>query len=501
MQPPGSQRPRVLSTPVVVILTAVACLATLTAITAVAWWLIRPTLAKPKTVAVKQAPPRGPVQKPAPAPNPKPPSPPPPSRLSPADQDPTGSLVRAPDLPALLVSLPRFTAEWPQLLGPTRDAVYAGPALAEDWPPEGPAVVWSADVGEGYSSPVVAEGLLVICHRLGNDLLVDCLHPKTGQRLWRFTHPMDFSDNAHYDSGPRPTPAIKDGRVFVYNTDGYLVCLDLRQGEKIWSRHPKSEFQSSATWHGCVGSPLLTEKAVILPVGGQAAAVAFAQTSGEILWQGPPEKVSASSPVPAILDGEPRVLLATRSYLECLDPANGRLIWRMPTRGKNTANVYAASPIISGDHILLCAWYGLGAQWIHVQKAGAEPVWSRNDALSTHFANPVLFEGHAYGFHGHAVEMGGPNLRCIELASGNVAWEQPKFGAGTLVRAGENLLILAERGELLLAKASPKEFKVKARAQITSRTTRSYPALADGYLFVKGPRKLICLDLRSKKEI
>src|SRR5262245_11474847 len=85
---------------------------------------------------------------------------------------------------ALLTLWPSRASDWPQFLGPTRDAVYAGPALAEVWPPEGPPVVWKTTVGEGYSSPVVGENRLVICHRLGDELVVDCLDPKTGKKNW-----------------------------------------------------------------------------------------------------------------------------------------------------------------------------------------------------------------------------------------------------------------------------------------------------------------------------
>ncbi|MCI0534796.1 MAG: hypothetical protein L0Z50_06185 [Verrucomicrobiales bacterium] len=78
-------------------------------------------------------------------------------------------------------------------------------------------------------------------------------------------------------------------------------------------------------------------------------------------------------------------------------------------------------------------------------------------------------------------------------------WEQPQIGSGTIIRAGDNLLILSETGELQLAKASSKEFKVKSRAQVLGRTTRSYPAIADGFAYVKGPKKLVCVDLRAKE--
>lgn len=145
-------------------------------------------------------------------------------------------------------------SDWP--LGPTQDAVYAGPALLETWPKEGPRVAWSAEVGEGYSSPVVASNRLIVTHRLNDDLIVDCLEAMTGAKQWRFTHAMKFKDGAYMDNGPRPTPTIQGGRVFVHNSDGYLVCLNLADGSKVWSRQAKSEFKSNATWHGACASPL-----------------------------------------------------------------------------------------------------------------------------------------------------------------------------------------------------------------------------------------------------
>ena len=398
-----------------------------------------------------------------------------------------------------LLSLAASASDWPQLLGPTRDAVYAGPALAETWPLAGPPIVWKADVGEGYSCPIVGEGQLIVCHRLGEELVVDCRDPKTGGARWTFKHAMKFQDGAFFDNGPRPTPAIKDGKVYVHNTDGYLVALDLKDGKKVWSRHPKNEFHSGATWHGCVASPFVNERAVILPVGGTngGGIVAFARDTGETLWQVTDEKASGASPIPATFDGKQQLLVVTRTALHSLDPETGKDFWSLPTRRQSSGNVYAASPVISGDQIFLSGWYKLGAQLFRVKNNQPEKIWDLDEALSTHYAAGIIFEGHIYGFHGHAWERGGPNLRCIELATGKTVWEQPQVGSGTLVRFGDNLLILSDSGELQLAKASLKGFKPAGRVQVVGRTTRSYPAIADGFAYIKGPRQLVCVDLRA----
>ena len=48
-----------------------------------------------------------------------------------------------------------IAADWPQLLGPTRNGVYTGPPLLETWPSGGPRVVWRKPVGQGFAGPVV----------------------------------------------------------------------------------------------------------------------------------------------------------------------------------------------------------------------------------------------------------------------------------------------------------------------------------------------------------
>ncbi len=390
-------------------------------------------------------------------------------------------------------------SDWPCLLGPTRDAVYTGPALATSWPAAGPPVVWKLDVGEGYSSPVVAEGRLILCHRLGDQLHVECLNPATGARHWTFEHEMKFRDGAFFDHGPRPTPAIRDGRVYVHNTDGYLVCLNLQTGAKVWSHHPKSEFSSSGTWHGCVASPLATEKVILLPVGGTNAGgvVAYDLQDGHVVWHVTNEKASGSTPALGKIDGQDQVIVVTREAVHGLDPASGRDLWRWPTRKQSSGNVYAASPVVLGDQIFLSGWYKLGGLLLSVTNHEPRKVWHLDDALSSHYAYPIVRDGYAYGFHGHAWEQGGPTLRCIELATGRMQWEQPKLGSGTIVRAGDQLLILSDTGELQLATATPKEFAIKHRAQIVGRPTRSYPAIADGFAYIKGPRQLVCVDLRA----
>jgi outer membrane protein assembly factor BamB len=372
--------------------------------------------------------------------------------------------------------------------------------LSEDWGKEGPRVVWKKDMGEGYSGPVLADGKVVQCHRIGGELIVQCFDAATGNEVWRFARATKFQDGAYFDSGPRPTPTIRDGKVFLHGTDGFVAALDFKTGHEVWSLHTKERFGLSGNWHGNVCSPLVTDNAVILNVGStnDAGIVAFDRESGRVLWQATRDKPSCASPMIARLGGQPQLLVITRSALRALDPASGKEYWHWRTRKQSSGDVYAASPVVLGDQVLLSGWYKLGMTLLNVSDGAAASVWESDDAISAHYALPIVHGGFVYGYHGHGWERGGPTLRCVDLATGKLKWEQEKAGSGTIIRTGDNLLILAETGELLLGKASPDGFKATAHAQILGRTVRSYPAVADGFVYVKGPRQLVCIDLRKK---
>jgi outer membrane protein assembly factor BamB len=348
---------------------------------------------------------------------------------------------------------------------------------------------------------VLSEGLLILAHRVGDEMLVNCYQMLTGKTNWSSRFPMKFRDGEGRDSGPRPTPAIKGDKVFVCNTDGFLACLDMKNGATIWSRKTKGDFKSDATWHGSVSSPLVIDRAVVVQVGGtnSAGVVAFDGATGNVLWKALNERATASSPVLVTVGGKSQLLVITRTAVHALNPDTGTEYWSFPTRRQTTGNLYAASPVVFGDSLFIAGGYGLGAQLLQFESDRPKKLWHLNDALSTHFANAIQDGEFLYGFHGHPGLPEGRNFRCIEVASGKVIWEQMQTASGTITRAGDNLLILLETGELVLARATPKTLQAKSRAQVVGRPTRSYPAIVDGYAFIKGPKELVCLDLRPRK--
>jgi len=386
--------------------------------------------------------------------------------------------------------------DWPQFLGPSRNGVYAGPALAENWGANGPKVVWRKQVGQGFAGPAVVGNRVILFHRVGNEEVLESLDAATGNSTWRYAYPTRYRDDFGFDEGPRAVPVVADGVIYTFGAEGQLHAVDLAKGTKIWSEDTMKRFGVPKGFFGAAGSPLVEGGRVIANVGGdKAGIVAFEAKTGKLLWTATDDDASYSSGVAATIGGHRLGVFLTRDSLVGLDPASGMVQFQRRWRARLAASVNAASPIIVGDQIFVSAQYGPGAGVLRVNGSQLTDVWTSDDVLSNHYATSVFYNGYLYGFHGR--QEFGPSLRAVEFQTGTVKWSQDQFRAGSVLLAGDKLLITREGGELILAPASPQAFKPIARAQILQGVARPYPALADGLLYVRNENTLLCLDLRK----
>jgi outer membrane protein assembly factor BamB len=395
----------------------------------------------------------------------------------------------------VLASVAAAAADWPQLLGPNRNGVYAGPALNEKWPPAGPRVVWRKTVGQGLSGPVVAQNRLIIFHRLQDQEIVDALDASTGAAQWRFSYPTTYRDDFGFDEGPRAVPVVSDGVVYTFGAEGRLQAIDLATGKALWHRDTMRQFGVPKGFFGAAGSPLVEAGRVIANVGGKdAGVVAFDAKTGKTIWTATADGASYSSGVGAAILGTRYAVFLTREGLVGLDPASGRVRFQTPWRARQAASVNAATPVVVGNAIFISAEYGPGAGVLQFDGTKLVDVWRSNDVLSNHYATSVYHDGRLFGFHGR--QEFGPVFRAVDMQSGKVLWTTGRFGAGTVTAVANRLLIVRETGELTLAAASPAAFQQIATATVLPPTVRAYPALADGLVYLRNDDTLICLDLR-----
>jgi outer membrane protein assembly factor BamB len=385
--------------------------------------------------------------------------------------------------------------DWPQLLGPTRNGVYTGPPIARTLPKSGPPLVWKRDVGAGFAGPAVANGRLILFHRVGAREVVEAMDTTTGRTNWTAEYPTAYRDDFGFDEGPRAIPVIAGGRVFTHGADGMLQALDFASGRRLWAVDTRREFAVAKGYFGAASSPVVDGDRVLLNVGGRnAGIVAFDAATGKTVWTATTDEASYSSPVIADIGGQHTAVFFTRTGLVAIDPAGGAVRYQYRWRARMAASVNAATPLVVKDQIFLSASYGTGATLLQVANGAVKPVWSGDESLSNHYATSVHRDGYVYGFEGR--QEFGQSLRCIELATGKVMWTVDGFGAGTLLVAADLLVVTRESGELVLAPAAPQSFQPTARAQLLPGVVRAYPALSNATLFVRNTNTLAAYSLK-----
>ena len=406
----------------------------------------------------------------------------------------------------LTAVVPLASQDWPQILGPSRNGIYTGPEIVASFPRSGPPKLWSRPVGAGFAGPAVAGDRLILFHRVNNRPstlsngreTVEAMDANSGKTIWTFDYPTSYRDDFGFDEGPRAVPVIANGRVFTYGADGWLHGIDFDTGKMLWSSDTRRVFEAAKGYFGVASSPVVDGNRVLVNVGGKKGGlVAFDAASGTTLWTATSDEASYSAPIIADINGQHTAVFFTRTGLVAIDPSNGRVMYQHRWRARMAASVNAATPIVSGDRIFLSAQYGTGAVLLQVVgNNSVKPVWSGDESMSNHYSTSVLKDGYLYGFDGR--QEFGQTLRCVELATGKVMWNVDGFGAGTLLIAGDTLVITRESGELALATASPKAFRFNARAQLLKGVVRAYPALANGRYYVRNERELAAFDLTRR---
>jgi outer membrane protein assembly factor BamB len=389
-----------------------------------------------------------------------------------------------------------IAGDWPQTLGPNRNGIADKENLANAWSNGKPKTLWQRDVGRGFAGVAIAERTLVLFHRVGDEEVAEALDPQTGERRWREPFPVRYESSISSDDGPRATPLIHDGHVYLFGVTNGLHCLRLNDGAKRWSRELAKELDIPPSYFGAGSTPLVEGDRLLVNVGAKndAGIIAFDLNDGKIAWRATGEGASYSSPLAATIDGVRHAIFVTRLSALSLDPANGRVRWKIPF-GQRGPTVNAATPLLIDGHLFLSASYGIGAVWAKVKPDAADVIWSSDEIMSSQYTTSVYRDGVLYGIDGRQ-DIPPGRLRAFDPKTKKIFWTQDDFGTGNLILAGDKLVIIKTDGELVLARATNQRYDELARAQVLDGTVQALPALSNGLLYMRDERVLKCLDLR-----
>ena len=134
-------------------------------------------------------------------------------------------------LVAVLASLPVGAEEWPKWRGPGGDGISRDAKATPKWPEKGPKVLWRAEAGDGYASPVAAKGRVYQFAQFDDDEVLVAHDARTGAVAWRKALKGGWTRS--YE-GTRATPTIAGDRIYTFGGTGDLVARDLATGELAW---------------------------------------------------------------------------------------------------------------------------------------------------------------------------------------------------------------------------------------------------------------------------
>jgi len=417
-----------------------------------------------------------------------------------------GSHVRLAVLTAAVLCL--AVAAWPedyaQWRGPDRTGISSEKGLLRQWPEGGPKLVWQVtDIGFGFGSPAVAGNRVYLVSNKGlEEEYVQALDASTGKRIWATPlGKVGNPDQRPNNPGARSTPTLDGKMLYALGSDGDLACLEAETGKIVWRKSYRSDLGGVPGRWAYAESPLIDgDRLVCAPGGADATLAALNKATGEVIWKcavpGGDSAAYASITIVTIGGVRQAVAFLDKGVVGVEAPT-GKFLWRFD---KSSGNTNISTPVWRGD--LIYSAGGRGAAAVARVKAeggafAAEAVYESR-TLPNSIGGFVLIGGDLYGTTPQA-------LVCADLATGNVKWQDPCIGAGSVTCADGLLYVHGENGAVALVEASPDGYREKGRFTPPNPPERrgtkawSYPVVANGRLYIRDMESLYCYDVKAPR--
>ena len=394
-----------------------------------------------------------------------------------------------------LISSPE--PDWPQWRGPRRDGISNEKGLLQNWPQEGPKLLWKVNgLGKGWSSPIIVGNRLYITGDIGQDLVIFAFD-RNGKPVWQ-------TKNGKYWKNPYPgaraSCVFSEGRLYHLNAHGRLACLDTASGNEIWKTNILERFDArNITW--AISECLLIDgpRIIVTPGGKKALMAALNKYNGRTVWTTEPltkERTSHSSPI--LFQYQERRLIANCSSAHGfgVDADSGKLLWTIPLR--NPHGVNTSTPVYGSGSVYYVTPYAENGRLYKLvadgQGIAAEHIWTSR--LDTVTGGSILVDGtlFAAGYRNSKWWFG------LDWQTGKTKYELKDLTTGAAIYAEGRLYCLDESGTVALLKWGNNGLEAVGRFRLFPKRVRdawAHPVLLDGRLYLRYHDTLWCYDVKK----
>lgn len=386
--------------------------------------------------------------------------------------------------------------QWTGLRGPKFDSIQHGTRFSDDWKAHPPKELWRIPVGPAWSSFAVAGPFLVTQEQRGESELVVCYNADTGKEVWTHEESGRFFDSLG-GLGPRATPTIHGGFVYALQADGRLLKLDPKNGKEVWQLNLGDVAKIKPPMWGFSASPLVYDGKLIVFAGSEQGEkghiFAFDDNSKAVVWSSPAGKLSYASVQTLDVLGSTYLALLSELGLHLYEPDSGEVV--LDYDWKHNGYRALQPQVVDGDKIVLPSGPGSGTRLVQAsQKDGKlklDEMWTSLD-MKADFNDLLVHKGFIYGFDNNI-------FSCISLEDGKRQWKGGRYdkGQALLLADSDLIVVVSEKGELVLLRATPDKLQQLAKIPAMKGKTWNHPVVVGNRLYVRNAEEAVCYELAT----
>jgi outer membrane protein assembly factor BamB len=416
-----------------------------------------------------------------------------------------------------------FVHDWPQFRGPNGDGKSRETNLLQEWPAEGPELLWSAKgVGDGFSSISVVDGWVYTAGMVGKDMIgyVFAINPQ-GQIVWEEPYGPEWK-KSHPSS--HTTPTIDGDRLYIMSSYGLIACYDRNTGEQIWKVDTQKVYGAQDPKWGIAESVMIYgDMAICTPGGTKATMIAFNKFTGEVIWKNLVtrtqvvesvkkeigQKSSYCTPTLIQANGQELIITNIQKSIILVEPKTGTVVCNIPHEKRH--DLAAVNPVYWNNHVYVTTGYtrhdqpSRGYMFALSDDLKSSTLKWNDRNLDCHHGGIILLDDCVHGstsaiYPPFSKEKPLGRWICLDLSTGTIKYISKLVGKGSVIYGDGMLYCYGENGKVALVKPKADGYEMVSSFDITQGEAEhwAHPAISNGTLYIRHGSVVMAFDIRQK---